>query len=455
MPTYKIHQSPPLHGSVRLGGAKNVSYKLMIASLLGETESRILNFSHISDVELVRDAINSLGARAYNAGERTMFVQPAGLSSPTLHEQYGKGSRASTMFLPVLLHKFGRGQVPLPGGDRIGKRPVDRHMSALEALGVKFIQHSDSLEAVAENGLIGCKYRFEKSTHTGTETFLMAAAVAKGRTVVENAALEPEIDDLIHFLNNMGAKIHRRPERVIEIEGVEHLHGAIHKIMSDQNEAVSYGIAALVTKGDIIVEGARQAHMQAFLDKIAAMGAGYEIGEYGIRFYYKGPLRATDVVTKIHPGFKTDWQPVWSVLLTQAQGSSVIHETVTSSRFQYAEALRQMGANIETFNPEVSDPAATYDFNLDELGQGDGHAMRVIGPTPLKPITYTVSDLRAGATIMLAGLIANGTSTLIDTERHVERGYEAITQRLRSMGAQIDRMDDPAENANATGQESK
>lgn len=442
MPTYKIHQSPPLHGSVRLGGAKNVSYKLMIASLLGETESRILNFSHISDVDLVRDAINSLGARAYNAGERTMFVQPQSLSSSTLEDKFGSGSRASTMFLPVLLHKFGRGQVPMPGGDRIGKRPLDRHMSALEALGVKFIQHENALEAIAENGLRGANYRFAKSTHTGTETFLMAAAVAQGRTILENAALEPEIDDLIQFLNNMGAKIQRRPDRVIEIMGVEKLHGAIHKIMSDQNEAVSYGIAALVTKGDIIVEGARQAHMQAFLDAISAMGAGYEIGSYGIRFYYKKPLKAADIITKTHPGFKTDWQPVWSVLLTQAEGASVIHETVTAKRFQYANALREMGANIELFNPEVSDPAATYDFNLDELGSGDGHAMRVTGPTPLKPITYTVPDLRAGATIMLAGLIANGTSTLIDTERHVERGYEAITQRLRSMGAQIDRIDD-------------
>lgn len=439
---YRIHQSPPLHGSVRLGGAKNVSYKLMIAALLGQSESRILNFSHISDVDLVRDAINSLGAKAYSAGERTMFVDPSGMTQSELSEKYGQGSRASTMFLPALLHRFGRGKVPLPGGDRIGKRPLDRHMAALQALGVEFIQHDNALEAVAPNGLHGATYRFPKNTHTGTETLIMAAVLASGKTVIENAAEEPEVDDLISFLNQMGAQITRQPRRVIEIEGVSELRGgAVHKIMPDQNEAVSYAVAAVLTKGDIIVENARAQDMQAFLDKLSELGGGYEVGTYGIRFYYKGPLTATDVTTQSHPGFKTDWQPVWAVLLTQASGTSQIHETITASRFQYASALQEMGAQVELFNPEVANPAEVYDFNLDEHKSGTFHAMKVTGPTPLTPITYTVPDLRAGATILLAGLIASGTSTIIDTERHVERGYEAITERLRSMGAQIDRID--------------
>jgi UDP-N-acetylglucosamine 1-carboxyvinyltransferase len=440
MVQYTIHPSPPLHGSVRLGGAKNVSYKLMIAALLGEQESRILNFSHISDVDLVRDAINSLGARAYNAGERTMFVDPAGLNSPELADQYGKGSRASTLFLPALLHKFGRAIVPLPGGDRIGKRPLDRHMESLQALGVTFIQHDNALEARAENGLHGATYRFAKSTHTGTETMIMAAAVAQGKTVIENAAEEPEIDDMIAFLNKMGARINRRPNRVIEIEGVAKLHSAVHRIMPDQNEAVSYAVAAVLTQGDIIVENARAQHMEAFLEALDRLGGGYEVGDYGIRFFYKGALKATDVTTAVHPGFKTDWQPLWAVLLTQAVGTSTVHETVTASRFQYVEALQEMGAQIELFSPEVSNPDEVYSFNTDEIGKS-AHAMRITGPTPLTSLTYTVPDLRAGATILLAGLIGNAPSTLIDTERHVERGYEAITQRLRSMGAKIDRQE--------------
>lgn len=441
MPIYVVEGGEPLHGSVRLGGAKNVSYKLMIAALLGEQESRILNFSHISDVDLVRKAINELGAKAYDAGERTMFVDPAGLSQFALPEKFGQGSRASTMFLPALLHRFGRAVVPMPGGDRIGRRPIDRHLMALEALGVRFSQEPGRLEAHAPEGLHGGTIRFQKNTHTGTETALMAAAVAQGRTILENAAEEPEVDDLISFLNAMGANIRRRAHRVIEVEGVDRLGGAIHKIMPDQNEAVSYAVAALVTKGDIIVENAKHEHMRAFLEKLEEMGGGFEIGTYGIRFFFSSPLRSVDVATAPHPGFKTDWQPLWAVLLTQAQGVSEIHETVSANRFQYVEALQKMGANIELYNPTVKDFESTYEFNQEDDRLEYFHAIRVAGPTALHPVEYTVPDLRAGATIMLAALIAEGTSTIHDVERHVERGYEAVTDRLNSMGAKIRRIE--------------
>ncbi len=441
MPVYVVTGGTPLHGSVRLGGAKNVSYKLMIAALLGEEESRILNFSHISDVDLVRQAINDLGAKAYSAGERTMFVDPQGLKGWQIAARYGEGSRASTMFLPALLHKFGRASVPLPGGDKIGARPIDRHLEALKAMGVRFNTTKGVLEAYADAGLTGATIRFAKNTHTGTETVLMAAAVARGTTILENAAEEPEVDDLIAFLNAMGAHIRRRAHRVIEVEGVPHLSRAVHKIMPDQNEAVSYAVAAVVTKGDIIVENAKHQHMQAFLDKLEEIGGGFEVGSYGIRFFYRGPLRATDVVTDVHPGFKTDWQPLWAVLLTQAEGTSEIHETVSANRFQYASALETMGAQIEKYNPEVKDPDKVYNFNLADDQPNFYHALRVTGPTRLRPIEYTVPDLRAGATIILASLIADGTSTIHDLERHVERGYEAVTDRLNSMGANIKRSD--------------
>lgn len=437
MPTYFVEKSGPLHGLVRLGGAKNVSYKLMIAALLGEEESRILNFSKISDVQLVADVINDLGGKAYSAGERTMFVDPRGLQSADIPAKYGKGSRASSMFIAPLLHRFETVRVPLPGGDKLGSRPLDRHFDFLEALGATIHHEGDTLEVHADR-LVGTTYRFTKNTHTGTETAIIAAALAEGKTILENAAEEPEIDDLISFLNDMGAHIRRRSHRVIEIEGVERLGGAIHQIMPDQNEAVSYAVAALITKGDIIVENARPEHMQAFLDKVDEAGGGYEIGSYGIRFFYKEPLRAVDVVTEPHPGFKTDWQPVWSVLLTQAEGTSEIHETVYTSRFQYVGALEQMGAQIELYNPEVKAPDKFYNFNLADDKPEYMHALRITGPTQLHACEFTVPDLRAGATILIAGLIANsGTSVIYDTEQHVERGYEAITERLNSMGANI------------------
>lgn len=443
MPRYIVEGSAPLHGSVRLGGAKNVSYKLMIAALLGTEESRILNFSHISDVELVKDVINQLGARAYNAGERTLFVDPTGLTEWDVKPEYGSGSRASTMFLPVLLHRFGRARVPMPGGDKIGKRPLDRHFAALEALGVRFTVKDNMIEAETD-GLKGTTFRFSKNTHTGTETMIMAAVCAEGQTVIENAAEEPEIDDMIEFLNAMGGKIRRRANRVIEIDGVPQLGGAIHSIMPDQNEAVSYAVAAILTKGDIIVENAKPQHMQAFLDKLDELGGGYEVGEYGIRFYSKGELRATDVTTDIYPGFKTDWQPLWAVLLTQANGTSEIHETVSARRFQYADALEKMGVELKLYNPEVKDLEKFYNFNVAEEHAEHPdctHAIAITGPTKLQAIQYTVSDLRAGATILLAALIANGESTIDDLDSHVERGYESITSRLNSMGAKIRRED--------------
>lgn len=436
MATYYVEKSQPLYGLVRLGGAKNVSYKLMIAALLGDEESRILNFSKISDVQLVADVINKLGGKAYSAGERTMFVDPRGLNSSEIPEKYGQGSRASSMFIAPLLHRFGEVQVPLPGGDRLGKRPLDRHFDFLEALGAKITVQDGYLTAKADK-LVGTTYRFNKNTHTGTETAIIAAAKAEGRTVLENAALEPEIDDLITFINDMGGRIRRRAHRVIEIEGVPKLSGAIHRIMPDQNEAVSYAVAALVTKGDIIVENARYEHMQAFLDKLDEVGGGYEIGTYGIRFYYKGELRATDIITEPYPGFKTDWQPVWSVLLTQAKGTSEIHEAIYPFRFQYASALEKMGAKIEMYNPAVQYPDKFYNFNLETDLDEYKHALKISGPSQLKACQFEVPDLRAGATIMLAGLIADGTSVIKDLGGHVERGYEEITERLNSMGANI------------------
>lgn len=434
MRTLHITGGQPLRGSIRLGGAKNASYKLMIAALLGESESRLLNFSRIADVTTVAEIINSLGGRAATNGERAMMIDPTSLNSHALPPETGPQGRFSSMFIPVLLAKFGKAEVPLPGGDRIGARPLERHLAGLEALGAHITQTETGIHAETD-GLTGATYRFEKNSHTGTETLLMAAVLAKGTTVIENAAEEPEVDDLITFLKAMGAQI-TRSGRTITIMGVESLHGAIHKIMPDRNEAVSYACAALVTKGDIIIENANSQHLEAFLQKVEEINGGYEAGEYGIRFFYKGQLQATNIETQIHPGFMTDWQPLFTTVLTQCAGESILHETIMQDRFQHTEALRAMGAHITPFQPPVTDPNTTYNFNLTDDTPGALHAIKIVGPTQLHGTTTEARDLRQGATILIAALAAEGTTTLTNITQ-IERGYEELPERLISLGASI------------------
>lgn len=435
--SFNITGGTPLYGSVRVGGAKNASFKLMIAALLADTESRLLNFSHISDVNLVADIINYLGGSTSHAGERALFVNPQGLNSHTINKEHGEQGRFSTMFIPALLHRFGKAIVPAPGGDKIGARPLGWHFDGLKALGAD-VRWEDGMYIAEANQLTGTTYRFEKNTHTGTETLIMAAVKAKGRTVLENAAEEPEIDDLITFLNNMGAWIRRKPGRVIEIEGVDSLKGTIHKVMPDRNEAVSYACAALTSKGDIVVEDLPANLIKAFLENLDAINAGYEIGNYGIRFFYKDELKATKITTQIHPGFMTDWQPLMATVLTQCQGESILEEFIHPNRFQYVDALIKMGASIKKFNPEVTNPEATYNFRLEDDRPEYYHALRIQGPTDLKAGNFEVLDLRHGATLVIAALAAKGTSSIAGIE-HIDRGYEALDEKLRSLGANITR----------------
>lgn len=440
MSTYHLRGGQPLTGSVRVGGAKNASYKIMIAALLAESPSRLLNFSHISDVKLVAEMINSLGGKAKLMGERAYVIKPADLNSFSLDSDYGRASRASTMFIPVLLHRFGQAVVPAPGGDKIGQRPLDRHFAGLRALGAKVTAEGDVIKVTTQQ-LRGTHFKFPKNTHTGTETLIMAAIKAQGTTVLENAAEETEVDDLIKFLNSMGGKIKRTKKRTIKIQGVEKLNGAIHKIMPDQNQVISFACAALATKGDIIVENTQTQDLLAFLNKLDKIGGGYELGEYGIRFFYKQPLQATNLTTKPHPGFKTDWQPLWTLLMTQAEGESLIHETVSQSRFQYTQALTEMGAKIELFNPEVEEPEKVYNFNLADVQAETQHAAKITGPTQLQGGHFTVKDLRHGATLMIAGLMAQGKTVLKDPESQIDRGYEHLATQLKAMGAKIERLD--------------
>ncbi|HEX9817524.1 MAG TPA: UDP-N-acetylglucosamine 1-carboxyvinyltransferase [Patescibacteria group bacterium] len=435
-PAWVITGGTPLKGSVRVSGAKNASFKLMIAALFGDQESKILNLPDISDVAMVAKIINLLGAKAHSAGEGTQIIDPTGLNSFAIDQQYGEVSRASTLFIAPLLARFGEARVPLPGGDKIGKRPLERHLAGLQKMGAKISQEGKLLVIQTEQ-LIGTRYRFAKNTHTGTETLLMAAVLAKGKTVLENAAQEPEVDDLIKFLVTMGAKITRTKPRTIEIEGVDHLAGATHKVMPDRNEAVSYACAALASRGDIIVENARAEDLTAFLNKLTEIGAGFEILDYGIRFYYQGLLKATNVQTDIYPGFMTDWQPLWAVLMCHAQGKSQIHETVMQNRFQYVEVLRQMGAKITAVTPELPlDPEQFYNFNWSDARDTDVRAIEITGPTQFHGGQFVAHDLRAGAITLIAAISGVG-ETLLGGIEEIRRGYSAIDEKLRLLGAKI------------------
>ncbi len=439
-----INGGIPLMGSIRLGGAKNASFKLMIASLLCDSDSRLLNIPDIGDVHITRKIMEQLGARVADCGERIFCINTAGLNESKIPQEHGEGSRASSLFAGALLAKFGEAEFPLPGGDKIGKRPIERHLEGLQALGVQIEITGNTLRLRAKN-LKGNHYKFPKNSHTGTETLIMAAVKAKGRTVIENAALEPEVDDLIAFLNKCGARIKRTQPNVIEIDGVLQLQGSIHRIMPDRNEAVSYACAALGTKGDIIIENAKAEHLQAFLNTVREAGGFYDIADYGIHFWYQNPLRATKLTTRPHPGFMTDWQPLWTVLMTQAEGNSEIVESVHNNRFGFTGELNRMGAKIELFNPEVKNPDEFYNFNLADDNPEFFHAARISGPTNLKPIQTTVKDIRNGATLTLAAIIAKGESVLENVEM-IDRGYENFDTRLRRLGADIQRVNDTTAN---------
>lgn len=426
-----------LHGSVRLGGAKNASFKLMIATLLAAGETHLLNIPRINDVEITRNIIEELGGRVRSAGERLLCVDCAKLKSHTIPEHFGKESRASSMFIGPLLSRFKQATVPLPGGDRIGNRPLDRHFDGLQALGAT-IRVKKNLVTVSAPSLKGTRYRFAKNTHTGTETMILAAVCAQGTTVLENAAEEPEVDDLISMLLKMGAKIVRKKRR-LTIEGVATLHPTIYSVMPDRNEAVSYATAAVATGGDIIVENARKSDLEAFLEKLSEAGGGYELGNFGIRFFAKAALLAVDITTKPHPGFMTDWQPLWAVLMTKANGISIIHEAIHANRFQYVPDLVQMGARIDLVNPHVRNPKRFYEFNKDDDRPEYKHAAKIDGPVNLQGMDLVVHDLRAGATLVLAALIARGQSTISGIE-HIDRGYENLDGRLIDLGASIKRV---------------
>lgn len=446
METFIIQGGKPIRGNVTVGGAKNVALKILIASLLTDEPIVIHNVPRLRDVLSLIDVLKSLGVTATIDAHSIHIKNGAPPHDATVPLDIGARLRTSSMVLGPLLARYGKGNVPNPGGCRLGARPIDRHIEGLKAMGAEIVYNSDDgfFHATAHH-LHGAHVAFAKNTHTGTETILLAAVLAEGQTVIENAAAEVEVDDLITCLNSMGASITRQDPRTIIIDGVKKLHGVEYTIMPDRNEEVTFAIAAALTGGDIVVEGSQLQYLDAFLQPFVLAGGVYKkLDETHTRYMKDGKGRHTDIATYPYPGFMTDWQAPWAVFMTQAEGISTIHETVFESRFSYVSELQKMGAQIEFFDPPVDNPQKFYNFNWadrkDEYHQG----IRIHGPTILHNAVLSVDDIRAGASLVLAALTAHGESYLHGVEL-IDRGYECIEERLTHLGAKIRRTSEQEE----------
>lgn len=423
----------PLRGRVKLSGAKNSSFKLMIAGVLIPGETKLTNVANIGEVNHVGLMIEALGGRVSRNHSGEVTISGRGINRWQVQPDMGEVSRASALFLGPLLARFGQATVPFPGGDAIGHRPLDRHLAGLRQLGAKI--SLDKQFIYAKGRLKGAKIEFNKVSHTGTENLLMAAVLAEGKTTIRNCATEPEVDDLINFLNLAGGKI-RRQGRNLEIIGVGQLQPLNFSVMPDRNQAVSYAVAALATKGEVVIDNARPEHLTAFLEKLNQTGAGVETAKTQIRIFYNQPLKSVSIMTRPHPGFMTDWQPLWSLLMTQARGKAKVVEAVFTHRFQFVPDLIKMGADIAYFDPQPKNPEKFFNFNLSDDQPGNRHGICVNGQTPLHGGEFAVKDIRNGATLAIAGLTASG-QTILNQAELIDRGYENFAGSLINLGARI------------------
>ncbi len=439
MEKYSITGGKVLSGKTLASGAKNVALKALVASCLTDEVVVIENVPLISDLHIMIDIIKDLGGEVEIDGH-AVTVQMKRFRKHSIPLDAAAEVRTSSLFISPLLARVGEALIPNPGGCRLGARPIDRTIDGLTHLSTEITyDRADGFFHAKTKGLVGTRYRFEKNSHTATETMILASVLAKGETVLENAAEEPEVDELMTLLTSMGARVKRSGQREIVIDGVEKLHAGHLRVKPDRNEIVTLAASAMVTKGDIFVKDAREKPLTAFLKMLKKAGGGIEVKENGIRFYYKDQLASVSVTTEQHPGFMTDWQAPWAVMMTQATGTAVINETVFENRFGYVRELLKMGARIKLFNPEVADPKQTYNFNLSDDRPDFFHAAEIEGPVNLHNAVVTISDLRAGAALVLASLAAKGESTILGIEK-LDRGYEQLEVRLGKLGASIARI---------------
>jgi UDP-N-acetylglucosamine 1-carboxyvinyltransferase len=404
-----------LEGSVRIGGAKNAALPILAATLLGKGLCTLTNVPQVVDVFTMSKLLAHLGARVESEGEYTT-VSVDEIASCRAPYELVKTMRASVLVLGPLLARHGEAVVALPGGCAIGARPINLHLTALERMGAKITIEHGNVHARVQGRLRGSRIYFDVTTVTGTENIMMAACLAEGTTVIENAAREPEIADVAQFLIRRGARIEGAGTDVITIEGVPALHGTEHQIIPDRIETATYLVAGAITTGDVTVERCRPEDSEALMAKLTEAGAELTIGKETIRIRAPKRLRCVNVKTLPYPGFPTDMQAQMMALMTLAQGSSMITETVFESRFMHVLELQRMGADIRI----------------------DGNHAVVTGVKRLSGAPVMASDLRASACLILAGLAAEG-ETRVGRVYHLDRGYEQLDRKLTGIGAQISR----------------
>jgi UDP-N-acetylglucosamine 1-carboxyvinyltransferase len=416
MDKLKVTGGNRLAGAVRISGAKNSALPAMAASLLTADELILENIPLVNDIFTTRRLLRELGVRVEFEADHTARLRAEEIRSCEAPYDLVKTMRASVLVLGPLLARTGRARVSLPGGCAIGARPINLHIKGFEKLGARVKTEHGYVEAAAE-GLVGAEVLFDKISVTGTENLMMAAVLAEGRTVIQNAAREPEVVDLAELLVKMGAKIEGAGTSTIAIEGVRKLAGTRHRIIPDRIEAGTFLVAGAITGSELELRDANPGHLSSVVDRLRDAGVTIDIGNGYMRVRGSGELQSVDVGTKEYPGFATDMQAQYMALMTQANGTSVITENIFENRFMHASELMRMGANIRI----------------------EGSRAIVTGKTPLSGANVIASDLRASASLIIAALVAEGT-TVIDRVYHLDRGYEKIEEKLRSVGAQIERL---------------
>lgn len=428
-----INGGKPLHGRIEIRGAKNLVTKAMVAALLADTPSILRDVPAISDVGVVTGMLEAYGVEVDTLEDGVLRFDPSNVLRAHFEQidVLAGSSRIPILFCGPLLHRLGEALIPDLGGCRIGDRPIDFHMDALRAFGAVVDKSYEGIRLTAPDGLHGADIELPYPSVGATEQVLLTAVLAKGTTELRNAAIEPEITDLIAILQKMGAIINVEPNRVIFIEGVDRLIGYDHRAIFDRNEAASWASAALATRGDIFVGGARQQELMTFLNIFRKVGGSFDVQEDGIRFWHPGgDLKPVVVETDVHPGFMTDWQQPLVVALTQAHGHSVVHETVYENRLGFTDALNQMGANIVVHTSGLE--SVTRRVPRRPLEQ----AAVIEGPTPLHGADIEIPDLRGGFSHLIAALTAEGSST-VSNVGIIARGYEHFVHKLELLGAEF------------------
>lgn len=430
-----INGGKPLEGRVTVRGAKNLVPKAMVASLLGSRPSVLRNVPEIRDVEIVTGLLSVHGVKVTKdplTGDLTMDPSETKSATSSEIDAHAGDSRIPILFCGPLMHSIGEAFIPDLGGCRIGDRPIDFHLTVLRSFGAVVEKRPGGIHISAPRGLTGAKLELPYPSVGATEQVLLTAVKAEGITELKGAAVEPEVHDLIAVLQKMGAIITVQTDRTIRIEGVHELSGFNHRAIPDRNESASWASAALVTQGDIYVEGAIQRDLTAFLNTYRKIGGDFEVDDEGIRFWHGGGrLKPLVLETNVHPGFMTDWQQPLVVALTQAEGVSIVHETVYENRFGFTDALVRMGASIQLHRECLGSVPCRF-------GQRNfQHSAVISGPTELRGVDFDIPDLRGGFSHLIAALAASGTSHATGLEI-INRGYEKFMDKLAGLGADVE-----------------